>query len=174
MNIHDPRLGREIRAGRFCRTPTGILLPRLCVEIQGVVTMHGRREYNLVTNQGLALIAADAWPANLYIAIFTNNVTPVAGWTGATWGAIAGEITSTTDGYIEADRPELLVVAEFNMRSTGAPIPVYGFGVCDSDVRGSVADNLVAAKLFTEGVEQLDNRDILVITYAIAASPVPE
>lgn len=170
------KIARELRAHRYYRTPEGIMLPDLRTLLQGFFTVRGRAHRNLITDEGIALIAADTFPTNLYTALWENDVTPSAAWTGASFDGTAGEITSTTDGYVEATRPEMTNLngaapCEFNMRSTGAPIVVYGIALLDGSTRGSTTDNLFSALRFTAGSESFDDHDILDVRYTLLPTP---
>lgn len=167
-----------IRDGRWERVENGILLPAQRVVLNGEyawsVNARARgRQANLLTNQGLALIASNAWPTPIYGALFANNVTPVAGWTAATFPATAGEITSAVEGYVEAARVQWdgAPYMEFNIR-TATTLTVYGFGLSTVNTKGSTSGSLVSAMRFTAGVELFDNRDILDVRYTITTTPV--
>lgn len=166
---------REIRAGRYLRTPAGIYLPRRNEILQGVVEWRGKRGFNIITDEAIALIVADTFPTTYYMALWDNDVTPLRTWTGATFASVAGEITSTTDGYSEANRPSLPDIggtdpAEFNITSTGPPVAIYGCAVLDGNTRGGTGDVLVAAKRFPTP-ENLDDGDILDVRYTLTVAP---
>lgn len=170
------KIAREIRADRYERTPAGIYFPRRREILQGVVEWRGKRGLNIMTNETIALLAADTFPTTFYMALWEDNVVPLQTWTGATFAAAAGEITSTADGYVEATRPVLADIngvdpAEFNMRSTGSPVTVYGIAILDGDTRGGTGDALIAAKRFPTAPELFDDQDIFDVRYSFGVAP---
>lgn len=137
---------------------------------------------NLITAEGLdylidnEVVAASLAPGDpaIYVAPFTDDVPVAANWTGASFASDANENTSTTDGYEETTRPlwvptdngtnvsNDLNPAEFNIRTTGSPIQLCGFGlVVGDDVRGGTTGTLLAAVRFSDAPVLFDDHDIL-------------
>lgn len=171
----------ELREGRYERSDAGIIVPRAGMLVEG--RFHWRRngwpygcKRNLLTDEGIALVIADTQPSPLYCALFADDVTPLKTWTGATFDAVATEINSTTDGYAETTRPVLVADAvtasEFNIRTTGSPLQICGFGVLSGDVIGSTSDVLMAAIRLSEAPELYDDHDILDVYYSYTAVPI--
>jgi hypothetical protein len=103
-------IARAIRNFKFERTPTGIFLPAARLNVGGVfrvwtgdqrpedamvcpnlVTLEGRN-YNLNSSMRGAS-QTTAW----FIALYENDLAPVAGLTGANWVGTQGEFTNYTE-----------------------------------------------------------------------------
>ena len=118
---------------------------------------------NLLPTQGLNN-ALDTWmgdvakPAGWYLALYSGAVTPAANWTAANFAANATEITSLTEGYSEATRPQWVKAAaaangsidnvgteaEFTIVCTTS-INVNGVGCLSSNARGGTTGILASA-----------------------------
>lgn len=177
-----PDLLRALRADHWERAEHGILFPRQRALVQGIFSwsVNGgprRRQHNIITDVGVAWIAADTFPAALYGAIFEDDVTPTAAWTGAGFPAAAGELTSGTEGYVEATRPAWPDVngaapMEFNIR-TATALTVCGFGILTDDTKGDTTGDLFSAMRFSDAPASYDDHDILDVYYAIETVHVP-
>jgi len=79
------------------------------VAIDGIPPIHE----NLLPTEGLNHVL-DVWaggvakPAGWYIPLYSGAVAPDATWTAANFTANATEITSQTEGYSEATRPQFV------------------------------------------------------------------
>ena len=113
---------------RWERSPKGgIILPRSKLRFEGKYThsVNGQDEqvdYNLIPTEGLNHILGVALYSTSkintwYVAPFSGNVTPGAGWTAANFASTATEITSTTDGF-ELARIDLELRSEGNVLGT--------------------------------------------------------
>jgi hypothetical protein len=152
-----------------------------------------QRCHNLVTDEGIDYLidhsldvpgSFAAGEPTLYIALWNTNVTELPDLTGATFAAVAGEINSITEGFVETTRPEwvgrsdisladnergnVVSPAEFNIR-TATQLTVYGIALLTTDVIGDVAGALISMARFTDGPALLDDHDILDIRYIVSA-----
>jgi hypothetical protein len=109
---HKREFARDLQDGAYELSPEGLLVFNKGVAVGGEY-VHGvngkdwRTDHNLIVDEGLIYITGVALGAtvkisNWYLALFSGNVTPVAGWTAATFTATATEVTSGTEGYSEA------------------------------------------------------------------------
>jgi hypothetical protein len=177
LNNIAPEFRSALAANQYERTPHGIYFPYHRALLRGDAFIGGARVgRNLVTAQGVALIASDAMPATLYMAWFSGNVTPLASWTAANFSSNATEITSTSEGHVEATRPALtsfdgLTPAEFNAR-TATTLTVYGFGLFTNSTRGGTSGNLFSAMRFSSPPRTFHNLDIVEISYALTVTPL--
>ena len=171
MNLRQ-ELAADIAAERFDATANGIYFPR-----QGVVAngeyfgrVNGgewaKESDNLVVTEGLVHIlnvalGSTAKPAGYYLALFSGSTTPAANWTAASFAAVANEITSQSEGYTAATRPQWVPVnasttaqidnftaaASLTM-ATASSLNVTGAALLTSSQRGGTTGALISASAF--------------------------
>lgn len=129
------------------------------VDAQGQVLRSGP---NLITDQGAnhilsAVLAGGTVYTTWYLAPFTTDVTPVVGWTAATFPATAGELTTqiaeaTRPAYTEAtpasrstnnnDSPATITAAQDS-------VVIRGVGLLSHSTKGSTSGVLLSAYKYT-------------------------
>ena len=143
---------------------------------------------NLVTNQGQdyllnVALGGQAAQAGWYLALYSNDYTPTEDATAATFPVMAGEITSTTEGYSNATRQRwipaqasnttmhnLASPAVFNM-VTASVVNVTGIGLLSDSARGSTSGLLLSAAKFRVA-RPYENGEEARITYTIETQEV--
>ena len=106
---------RELKKERFDETKSDLIFPTLGVGGSGEYFYRVNDEpvqtaKNLITAEGFTHIlnvamGSQAKPTAYYLALFGGSAAPVATWTAANFAAVAGELTSQTEGYTNATRP---------------------------------------------------------------------
>lgn len=142
-------------------------------------------EPNLFVTQGLiqllnSAFAGGAQISNWYLALFSNDYTPVAGLTAAAFPGTAGEINA---GITSATRPawnRAAAVATPDVGNSGdealftyaagGPYNVYGVALLSSSVKGGTGGVLAAASRFAVSRLNQIAGDKLGIEYIISAS----
>ena len=160
---------RLFRLYRYERTDQGDILFG-----EAHATLHGRYElvdaqgqvlrsgHNLITDQGAnhilsAVLGGGTVYSAWYLAPFTTDVTPVVGWTAATFPATAGELTTqiaeaTRPAYTEAtpasrstnnnDNPATITAAQDS-------VVIRGVGLLSHSTKGSTSGVLLSAYKYT-------------------------
>jgi len=160
---------RLFRLHRYERTDQGDILFG-----EAHATLHGRYElvdaqgrvlrsgHNLITDQGAnhilsAVLAGGTVYTTWYLAPFTTDVTPVVGWTAATFPATAGELTTqiseaTRPAYTESvpasrstnnnDNPATITAAQDS-------VVIRGVGLLSHSTKGSTSGVLLSAYKYT-------------------------
>lgn len=137
---------------------------------------------NLLPTEGLnnvldVWLGAVAKPAGWYIALYSGAVAPAANWTAANFAANATEITSQTEGYSEATRPQFTPAAaaangvidnigseaEYTIVCTTS-INVNGVGMLSSNARGGTAGKIASAARYG-ATRVLQNGDAYEVGY---------
>jgi len=160
---------RWLRSGDVEQTQEGVILGG-SVRARGVYTPYidgvaQEREPNLVPLEGLEHfltvgLGAGAQETAWYMALFSGAVSPLAGWTAANFATNASEITSPTEGYSNATRPQWMpdapaagvianstTLAAFNIVCT-TNISIAGAALLSSSVKGGTAGVLASATRF--------------------------
>ena len=190
---HARELMADLAAHRWERSPKGgIILPRSKLRFEGKYThsVNGQDEqvdYNLIPTEGLNHILGVALYSTSkintwYVAPFSGNVTPGAGWTAANFASTATEITSTTDGFVETTRQAWTPAApasgaisntaskaELTVAMSSGNLTVYGLGLLSNSTRGSTSGVLASASRFATA-RVLSNTDVWSVGYEIDAS----
>lgn len=137
---------------------------------------------NILPTEGLNNVL-DVWigaapkPAGWYIALYSGAVSPAANWTANNFAANATEITSQTEGYSEATRPQFVAAgvaaggvidnigneAAYTIVCTTS-INVNGVGFLSSNARGGTAGVLGSAARYG-AVRTLQNGDAYEVGY---------
>lgn len=187
-NIRN-ELSAALDKEHFDVTKEGIYFPRQGVLAQGTYfdRVNGGEwveNKNLVVDEGLAHILNVAMgktvkPANYYIALFSGSATPAANWTAATFATVASEVTSLTEGYTAATRPEWVSASATgnsidNMGAaakltiaTSSQINVTGAALLTSNQRGGTTGALISASKYS-AARVFQNGDIFEVGYRIS------
>ena len=172
--MHE-KLQRELRQAianeQFEEASGGILFPR-----QGVLAcgeyfdrVNGgdfvKAGDNLVTTEGFAhllnvALGGKAKASGYYLALFSGSATPANSWTAASFAAAANEITSQTEGYTSATRPQwtpaetatnqidnFAAAASFTM-ATASTLTVTGAALLSNATRGGTTGVLISASKY--------------------------
>jgi hypothetical protein len=176
---------------QFERSPQGILFPKAGIYIRGRWTdwCNGQLlgvNHNIVVNDGLnhmigvaLLDTSQIAAANWYIGLGTGTTAEVGAvaWTGANIASNASEVTSTTDGYSEANRQAFAGVANtgntsadnsaakaaFTITSTGGTTDFEcAFLVGSDNVRGGTTGTLMSYMRYgsTRALNAADNYEV--------------
>lgn len=118
---HLPLFRRDLLAHDYTMTPEGLLFPRRSACLIGTYRervngdLAGEHK-NLIAGQGYqwllnVALGSTSKAAGFYLALFANAINPATGWTAANFAATAGEITSQSEGYAAATRPQWVPAA---------------------------------------------------------------
>lgn len=110
-------LAKAIHNENFDVTESGLYFPTQSVGVKGeyferINDGEWMRTPNLITKEGLVdvlntyFINSKAKQAGFYLALFSGATAPAANWTAANFASVANEITSMTEGYTSATRPQ--------------------------------------------------------------------
>lgn len=138
---------------------------------------------NRVVGEGLTkivnLLAGHASSASLYLAPFSGNVEPAAGWLGSNWAALATEFTT----YTPATRPPWTTVpatagALTNVAAlaaatitfgAGGPFTIRGCSLVESATKNGTTGPLIAASRFDADLAGMATNGKLALQYDLAA-----
>ena len=187
---HEKDIARFIRNGDFELTEEGVLIHSAIMARHYGRYVHSvnggqdvRIDHNLIPAEGIAHVLNTVWGAEAkqatwYVALFSGNVTPGANWTAANFAAAATEITSLTEGYSQATRPEfvdaaasggvlgnLAARAVFSIVCTSA-LNIYGAALLSSSVRGGTSGILSSASRYAS-VRTVANGDSYEVGYEV-------
>lgn len=162
-------LANAIGKENYDVTPNGIYFPNQSVLASGEYFERingGEWEppvCNLVVTQGLAHVISVALgtsprPAGYFLALFNGSAAPDSSWTAANFSAVAGEITSMTEGYTSPTRPEwtppastttnsidnMATVAQLTF-ATSDEVIVTGVALLTNSARGGTTGALISA-----------------------------
>lgn len=179
---------RELRSGTFDATPDGLLLPKSGIIARGLFTdwVNGEKvgdTPNLVVDQGFVDIlntyfGATSKKAGFYVALYAGAISPAANWTAANFASTASEITSGSEGYSQATRPQWVPAAATtpqidNYASkaaftivTASILNVNGVALLSESTKGSTSGVLDAATRYGS-TRQLQNTDAYEVGYRI-------
>jgi len=141
---------------------------------------------NLFTVEGRALIlnvifGGTAKPSGVYVGIFKNNVTPVAGDTAVDRLGASGTYGECQDADYDpaTNRPEYVIAATTTADCTNAAsraeftfkqaISVYGAFLVTSQAKTSTSGALISAKRF-DNKKDVEDTDELAVKYEISAT----
>ncbi len=113
---HLKLFARDLMARDYEITPEGLLFPRRSACLIGTYRervngdLAGEHK-NLIAGQGYqwllnVALGSTSKAAGFYVALFGNAINPATGWTAVNFAATAGEITSQSEGYASATRPQ--------------------------------------------------------------------
>lgn len=185
---------RSVRNHDYEVTPSGIRFPKAKVSIGGVLrhvhtAADGAEDIavdpNLLVNEGLnyilnaALGGGTQHPA-FYIAPFSGNVTPSAGWTAANFTANSTEFTgytlgtrlpwTTTAPVSQSIGNSAALVAATATFSAGGPYNLYGVGLLSASAKSATTGVLVAALRFAAPRLNMVAGDKLAFEYVLSAA----
>lgn len=192
MQVHDlirhrAEFARALRNYNFERTTDGrVLFPRQGLFIAGVFSARvdgGPRDVfpNTFVNEGLddvlqVYFHGTSQRTGFFIAPFSNNVTPAAGLTAATFAATQGEFTNYTEStrvaWVEAAASGQSISnsaspARFTIGTGGGT--VWGAGMLSASAKSATTGVLPAAGKFGDEALTLTAGSKLDVEYAIDA-----
>lgn len=186
---------RAIANHKYERTENGeIYLPRAKAFIGGVFR-HAHApaggdfgpwavDPNRIVNEGLdyildAALAGEPQIGQFYLAPFSGNVTPAAGWTGASFPASSSEFTAYTAAnrlpwtVTQASAQSLgntAALADSTLVfSAGGPYNLYGVGLVQAQGKSATTGKLIAATRFAVPRTNMAAGDKLALEYVISA-----
>ncbi|WP_339830005.1 hypothetical protein [uncultured Arenimonas sp.] len=182
---HRDEALQAIRAHKYERTDSGIVIPSMKIAIGGVFEVAGNDGVydvcpNLIPTEGLnhiisVALAQGTQKSAFYIALFSGDVTVQATWTGANFVENATEFTNYTGERQEWVNGAVAAGSVSNTASpavfpiTGAGGTVRGIALLEANAKGSVEGVLVAAsKLSVAKVMALDEE--LKAKYTLSAT----
>lgn len=189
---HIPEMKRALARGDYEQTDGGILV-KGGVMARGVYTarVDGEivgRYHNLVPMEGLNYflgvgMAGDAAATGFYMALFSGAVSPASNWTAANFAANATEITSSTEGYSNATRPQWIPgapasgvidnagnLATYNIVCTTS-INIAGAAILTDSAKGGTAGKLISASRF-DNVHTVNNGSTFELGYELELADV--
>lgn len=186
MNYRDIR--RALDKGQYEQTDVGILLKPQRVVARGAyehwVNGKDRRvDPNLVVDEGLmhmldVCIHDGVKVSTWYLSLYAANYTPLAGLTAASYPATAGEITSGTEGYVEAARvafvegaPSANSISNTASKATftiatASSLAVNGAAMHSVATKGGTTGTLLSATKFA-ATRTLYNNDVFTLAYTV-------
>lgn len=196
MNI-TPALGRELRrllaANKYEASDSGLFFPSANLSVQGMGTFRTQVirngvagpwqiDNNTMTTEGLTHLLNVGFhdaskTSTWYVSLYSNNYTPVAGLTAATYPATAGEEEnydeSTRVAYVENAASSASInntgsEAQFTISTGGAT--VWGSGLHSASAKSATTGVLACAVQFS-AVRNLLAADLLKIGYTITLTP---
>ncbi len=172
---------RAIRNKQYEVTDSGLYFPKMREGIAGhfETTINHRDpqiDPNLIPTQGLNLVLDSLMPGGLgrqwYVALFSANVTPIAGLTGATWVAAQTEFIGYSEltrvdyengvaaaGVIDNDADR----AEFTMTAAAT---IYGGALVGASAKSAVTNDILACAKFATG-RAVQIADTLQVKYTL-------
>lgn len=184
---YEKDIARFIRNGDFEETPEGLLIHSSILGrgryVHSVNGQDERIDYNLIPAEGIAHVLNTIWGAESkvatwYVALFSGNVTPASTWTAANFTSNATEITSLTEGYSQATRPEFVdaaasggVIGNLASRAVfsivcSSTLNIYGAALLSSNVRGGTSGILSSASRYAT-VRTVANGDSYEVGYEV-------
>ncbi len=184
---HVRELTRFVRDGDYEVTDGGILVHSAALARgRYTTTINGKDpqvDYNLLPTEGIAFILAvalggTAKAAGFYLALSSGNVSPAANWTAANYNANATEITSQSEGYSNATRPQWVpgavsggVIGNLASRAVfnvvcSSTINVAGAALLTDSTRGGTSGTLVSATRYGS-VRVVNNGDTFQVGYEV-------
>lgn len=185
---HAGEFGRALRNGHYERSNSGLLFPQQHVHINGAFTTWVNDEdeqvdANLVTTQGLTYLLGvalggvaqlTAW----YLAPFSGNVTPTAGYTAAGFTAAATEFIAYDEatrrllvpGTITASLSNSASRATFTMSTGVVAQTLYGCGLLSASAKSAITGTCFAATRFASARTGLNAGDVVSAQYDLAST----
>lgn len=179
---------RAIRTHNYEMTENGIYLPGAKAFVGGVFR-HSLNDGpavldpNRIVTEGLvyllnAALGGQSQVSAFYLAPFSGNVTPAAGWTGANFTANSTEFTGytpstrmpwTTVPAVTASigNSAALVASTLTMTAGSS---LYGIGLLESQAKSAITGKLIAATRFGTPRTGLVIGDRLAIEYVMTAT----
>lgn len=139
---------------------------------------------NLLTTESIANIldvvyGATAKQAPWYVSLFSQNQTPAAGWTAATY-ASTYENTSTSEGYDGANRIEFVdapasggIISNLASRAqfdvaTASTVTFYGAALHVQQVRGNSVSDVLGSAIRFDTARVREDGDAFQIGYQVS------
>lgn len=183
---------KDARNEIYDETEEGIYFPKHGIMLQGeymdrVNGGDATFTKNLIPKEALmhvlnVAIGSKAKPAGSYLALFSGAAAPADNWTAANFTATANEITSLTEGYSNATRPEFVPsdtsdqkyidnfsnVARVTIVTT-SQLNVTGVALLTNNQRGGTTGVLLSATKYP-ATRVFQNGDVFDIGYRITAT----
>lgn len=180
---------RCLLAGKYERTPEGLIIGS-SIRWRGEFYHFGRDgdfavDHNMLVDQGVLKMLAialgsDAKLPAFYLAITSGLAPPTHDLTAASFAATMNEITSTTEGYSGATRPQWVpgapaagVIApapgnevKYNI-VTSSSVTVTGAALLSDSARGGTAGTLISAALL-DHPRTFYNTDTFTLGYSVS------
>lgn len=184
---HEKEIRRFVDSGDFVETPEGVLIHG-CIIGRGLYhhTVNGedlRVDPNLLVTEGINYILDAAFgngtqEPTWYLAPFSGVTPPAPTWTGANFDSNASEITSASEGYSQASRPEWVedtpaagVIDNLSSRAvftivTASTLDINGAGLLSASGKANGVDILASATAFGS-TRTLNDADTFELGYSV-------
>ena len=184
-------LAKAIHNENFDVTESGLYFPTQSVGVKGeyfdrINDGEWMQTQNLITKEGLIdvlntyFINSKAKQAGFYLALFSGATAPAANWTAANFATVANEITSLTEGYTSATRPQfnptsateqtyidnLANTARLTI-ATSSQLNVTGTALLTNSARGGTTGVLISATKYA-AARTFQNGDTYDVGYRFA------
>lgn len=145
----------------------------------GMSAVAPNRFVNQGLNKLLNLLGGHVTAAPLYLAPFTGDVSPAAGWTAANFNTNATEFTA----YTPTTRPPWTTVASAAQQLTnaaalaaatiefnaGGPYTIRGMGLLEASAKGATTGALIVASRFADDLTGMMGGGKLALEYILNA-----
>ena len=184
-------LAKAIHNENFDVMESGLYFPTQSVGVKGeyfdrINDGEWMQTQNLITKEGLIdvlntyFINSKAKQAGFYLALFSGATAPASNWTAANFAAVASEITSLTEGYTSATRPQFNPASATNQTyidnltntarltiATSSQLNVTGTALLTNSARGGTTGVLVSATKYA-AARVFQNGDTYDVGYRFA------
>lgn len=184
-------LAKAIHNENFDVTESGLYFPTQSVGVKGeyfdrINDGEWMQTQNLITKEGLIdvlntyFINSKAKQAGFYLALFSGATAPAANWTAANFATVANEITSLTEGYISATRPQFVPTSATDQTyidnlantarltiATTSQLNVTGTALLTNSARGGTTGVLISATKYA-AARTFQNGDTYDVGYRFA------
>ena len=184
-------LAKAIHNENFDVTESGLYFPTQSVGVKGeyfdrINDGEWMQTQNLITKEGLIdvlntyFINSKAKQAGFYLALFSGATAPAANWTAANFAAVANEITSLTEGYTSATRPQFVPTSATDQTyidnlantarltiATSSQLNVTGTALLTNSARGGTTGVLISATKYA-AARTFQNGDTYDVGYRFA------
>jgi hypothetical protein len=192
---HSREFRRNVANHKYEQTEQGIYFPTAKALLRGTYAHKVNDEdwiedHNLIPDEGLNYVLGVACTGvtqitTWYMALYANAYTPTAALTAALFPATAGEITSGSEGYSEANRvtwvPDAIDTVNTEVINDGTPaaftivtassLAVNGAALLSVNTKGSTAGTLLSAGRFA-AQRNLSDTDSFNVKYKIDVDAV--
>ncbi len=184
-------LAKAIHNENFDVTESGLYFPTQSVGVKGeyfdrINDGEWMQTQNLITKEGLVdvlntyFINSKAKQAGFYLALFSGATAPAANWTAANFATVANEITSLTEGYTSATRPQFVPTSATDQTyidnlantarltiATSSQLNVTGTALLTNSARGGTTGVLISATKYA-AARTFQNGDTYDVGYRFA------
>ncbi len=184
-------LAKAIHNENFDVTESGLYFPTQSVGVKGeyfdrINDGEWMQTLNLITKEGLIdvlntyFINSKAKQAGFYLALFSGATAPAANWTAANFATVANEITSLTEGYTSATRPQFVPTSATDQTyidnlantarltiATSSQLNVTGTALLTNSARGGTIGVLISATKYA-AARTFQNGDTYDVGYRFA------